>query len=465
MKKLISTVCLLAILVAGCTNGGGLSQHFLKGQDLLQNFQYSAALEQFKLAVNDNPTDYQGYIQATDILISKGQYQDALDLLLTGEKQVDQKQFIYEHLGRVSLLLNKPDVALGYYDQALAKDSKMRSAAIGKIRTLSVKESVPDLQAFFQQLDNSISDQELLILQALAYVNQPQEGLRVLNEAKTMSNSRLSDLATELIDDYNQLGSKDTQLFSLAKIAYVALSNGWYEEALPMTTTMMSLNEFYDGGFTYRGIIMLKLNRSGDAISFLTKGVTLNPSDSTARIVLAHAYFITNDAAKAKDQLKQITDFTEETVVDMLSLLADNAEFETGKEIIAKFQQSDVRKVMNVELAEIRIYIGLKDFTSAKVLADTLLNSIDQFQANKQTEAYAYIGYVNFKTDKKSLGIEQIKKAESIDASFALSFLYEGEFLIDQSQYEPAKQVLQRAIDLDLQGNIAISAQKLLNQL
>ncbi len=465
MNKLISVICLVGILLAGCTSGGGLSQHFVRGQDLLQNYQYSAALEQFKLAVNDNPSDYQGYIQAADILISKGQYQDALDLLLTGEKQVSQKQFIYEHLGRVSLLLNKPDEALGYYDQALAKDSKMRAAAIGKIRTLSVKESVSDLQAYFQQLDNSLADQELLILQAFAYVSQPQEGLRVLNQAKSMSNSRLSDLATELIDDYNQLGSKDTQLFSLAKIAYVALSNGWYEEALPMTTTMMSLNEFYDGGFTYRGIIMLKLNRSGDAINYLTKGVVLNPSDSTARIVLAHAYFLTNDSVKAKAQIKEITDYTEETVVDMLTLLADNNEFDAGKEVITKITQNDVHRLMTVELAEIRVFIGLKDFASAKVLADTLLDSIDQFQANKQTEAYAYIGYVNFKTDKKSLGIEQIKKAESIDGSFALSFLYEGEFLIDQSQYEPAKQALQRAIDLDLQGNIASAAQKLLNQL
>jgi len=462
IKKI--TVIAALIFLAACTTPAEQNQHFLKGNELLANNQYSGALEQFKLAINDNVFDAAAYIAAADILISKGQYEDALQILTVASEQAQGKQVVFERMGKLKLLTNNLDESLAFYDQALAIDPNMREGILGKVKVLALQEANEDLITYLSGLSLVESDHELQILRAIAEIDDLEKAKTDIDKAAG-SDGQIGEIAARLKEYIYLLDKPETKLFNLAQICFQVLSNGWNENAFPLTSKMIKENEFYENGYIYRGIILLKLGRADEAIENLLKGQNLNPKDEATKVLLAQAYFLKNDTENGPKQVRAVTVFTEKNIIEILQLLADNDQFALTDEFIAKYQALDVRNLPLVKLAELKIYIEAGNYTKAKEVADILLPVADQFEFSKQAEAYALIGFANFKSGNKADGIEQIKKSQSLDRNNPLGYLYEAELLIDQSQFDGARSALERAIDLDFSGKIAIEAQKLLNEL
>src|SRR4030042_3974228 len=62
-----------------------------RAEEYLDDRQYSKALEQFKFAINVDPTQTQYYLDASDIFLLKGKYDDAIAILTNGQEITSEK--------------------------------------------------------------------------------------------------------------------------------------------------------------------------------------------------------------------------------------------------------------------------------------------------------------------------------------------------------------------------------------
>src|SRR3972149_5585549 len=111
-KKILSLIFAL-ILLAGCTQTSE-NPYLVKGRNYLSSNNYSLALEQFKLAINDDPILTDAYTNAADILIAKGKYAEAKELLLPGSEYALVKANIFIKLAEVESRQLNFDAALSY---------------------------------------------------------------------------------------------------------------------------------------------------------------------------------------------------------------------------------------------------------------------------------------------------------------------------------------------------------------
>jgi len=152
LKRFYTAAILLVFILSGCTKPSE-NPYLTKGNNYLASSSYSLALEQYKLAINDDPELVDSYLQASKILIAKGRYQEAHDLLLQGSEYALLKSGIFLQLGDLAYTMKDYAAALTFYNQALDKDNTYQQAIIGKINSLILTNNDKDMNSFLESLE------------------------------------------------------------------------------------------------------------------------------------------------------------------------------------------------------------------------------------------------------------------------------------------------------------------------
>ncbi|MFQ5493521.1 MAG: tetratricopeptide repeat protein [Candidatus Dojkabacteria bacterium] len=469
MKKLITVAIVSVLFLSACNTNPAENEFYNKGLDHLQNNEYSLALEQFRLAIDSDNGHSESYIEAADILIDKGQYDDAVSLLDGGKDHAREKPGIYERLAEVSFITGDLDKALEYYNQALKLDPESRTAMLGKINVLSLQGKTDALLSFVKNLNTGSLDQELKIVKGLVLLEERSLAIDMFDQAATGSNESLITIAERLSKLTELLESDpDNELFNLAKIAFAALDSGWFAVAFPITNLMVDSNEFYEGSYTYRGVIYLNLFNFDEAITNLKQAVKLSPDDSSIKILLAQAYFHAGEWESARSTLNRIKSSPKETIANIsqiLNLLLEFERYNQANTFINRYVNTGGEVTPEFQILQLEVYLGIENFEKSQVVAEKLLDDIDQLAPERQARAYTLIAFSTFKAGNKADGQDMLTKAQSLDSTDPLSYLYEGMIDLDQENYDDAKAAFSRAVDLDFEGNVSARASALLAQL
>lgn len=457
--KFLITFVVITLTLAGCSQkNSGENEFFKKGDDFLENNQYSLALEQYKLSINEQPELTESYTSAADILILKTNFEQAKEILLSGVDYADNQEAIYERLALVEKELGNLAESLKYYEKTLGINPENKTAVLGKINILSLQEDSTALEEFVLKLDNIVLSQELLFIKGIVlYKTNNVESTAALELAKDGSNGSISDSSETALTNIEKINSNKNKLYNLATLTYQLLKHDYFEIALPFANELVEQNEYYETAFLYIGIINLETDNLDDAVLNLKRSSEINPDLLDTQIFLTQAYFKQNDNKNAKSTALNAKSLLKESNIEQFSELIDIVyvydEYSTANNLLKDLSQRFTDKIpTKTRLLELKTNVRLKKYNNALKLEDELLKNESNLATSLQAEIYSFLGYANFKTGNKSIAIDQLKKAQTLDRAFALSYQFEGEILLDQENYLEAKEALERAVDLDITG-------------
>lgn len=465
IEKKICTLLLLLVFLSGCTTSGE-NVHILEGDKYLTNFSYSLALEQYKQAINDDPTLSSAYLQAGGILIAKGNYPDAESLLLQGSNFARDKEKIWQKLGELYFTEQKYPDALGYFNKTLEVDRNNQSAVLGKINSLILTGAEKELGEYVIALNDNELSQENQMIKAILLLDDPEVAQASLTAAAKGSDNGLIKLAEKFTGLIKSLANPDDKLFSLAQIAYETMARHWYTESIPIADLMISQNEYYEGGFIYKGSAYLQLGNYAGAEENLAKALTYNPGINDTKILLAQAKFGLKKNAEAKTLLGQVkeplSNLSEDKFTSICKILYQYGEYQTIQEYYTAYAR--LKEITNPQLllTELRTLSLLNLFTDTQTLSVKLLTMKEQFNSKEIAEIYAKQGNALFNLGDKAKGLDILNIAKATDQTLAETQYYLGVLYIDQKDTATAKSALEKAQDLDFSGDISNKAGELL---
>lgn len=453
--KILLITFIVSVSLFACSRGDTqVSEHFEAGNAELTNYNYSKALEQFKLAINDTPTHIESYVNAADILILKGQYDAALEILNTGLENNGNISILNQRAGLIQHRLGNYDQALEYYDQAIKSDKANNEAIIGKARILALQENQTEVKKTLNEISDDNINQDILFLRGLVDRNE-EIGIKNLEAAQKGGNAAIS-LAAERILKYTENIQKnpDKELINLANMAFALIDAGYFEFAMPFTTEIIAMNDYFATGYLYRGLILLETNSYEDALSNITQAIRIDPDESTAYLLAAETNFRLGKNKAALDNIKVLaSDLKKEANSDLLKetldLLLSYEEPGSALAYATAYKDSAKTIPLEIQIAYLKALVINEEYATAIATGTSALESESKMTAQMQAEVYAFTGYAKFESGDKAEGLSYIKKSQTLNPVYALSFLYEGKALLAQGDVNAAKEKLERAAELD----------------
>jgi tetratricopeptide (TPR) repeat protein len=339
-------------LLIGCQ-----SQYITAGKIYIEQSNYDAAIEQFKLAIQAEPNNPEAYIWLGKAYAHKKKYDEAckqtekaieidpsrIDVLKNdqsfnywavyynaGMKHVENKEY-EKAVPRIQRSLdfdNKNALSynlLAFCYMKLKKDDEAEKTYKKAIEIVPNNvESYLNLSTFYRK-DNKLEEEHEVLVRARKIVEKP-EWLKAADE-ETIKKRKLAaasvyiDLGNNLLKQEKPgeaeailskaigLSPEDKDVNFNYGLALVGMDK--FAEALKPFTKVVELDSTDKGGFYYLGYVYLKLERYNDAIDAFTHAIAIDPDYCEAYINRAFAHRELGDKNKAYDDAKAGTECKE----------------------------------------------------------------------------------------------------------------------------------------------------------
>jgi tetratricopeptide (TPR) repeat protein len=351
-SALIFLPIVLLLVVLGCQ-----SQYMTAGKIYIDQNNYDAAIEQFKLAVQAEPSNPEVYVWLGKAYAYKKQYEEAckqtekaveidskmIDVLKKDQsfnywavyynaamKHVENKEFD-SAVTRVQRSLDfDPKSALSYNLLAfcfmkLKKDDEALKTYERAIEIIPDNiESYINLAAFYRK-DKKIEEEYAVLVKAKKIVEKPDwlkaPDEETIKRRKQAAASVYIDLGNNLLKQEKaaeaeialrkaiELTPDDKDVNFNYGLSLMAMEK--YSDALASFRRVVELDSTDTEGYNYMGYAYLKLERYTDAVDAFTRVITIDPDYCEAYINRAFAYRELGDKNKAYDDAKAGTECKE----------------------------------------------------------------------------------------------------------------------------------------------------------
>lgn len=457
MKLLRMLVLFVSLLVVtGCSLFEQENEFYNRAKDYLAQNEYSLALEQYKLAINRDPQLIAAYTEGADILIAKGKLDDAKALLTSAQSVNGEQEEFDSRLGQISLLQRNFVDCVSYFDKAL-QSTVQTSYLVGKTNCQAFSGSSTEILTAVSAVDTSKLDTDGKTLVALVVASTDPE------QAKTLLAE--NEQANMLVPAIDGIVAKTDTSFNQAQLAYYALEHNWYGPTFYLADLITTDNSFYEIPYLYKGVAWMRVGDFEQGLTSVRQAEIMVPTSKDVRIALLHGYLATSQLDKLPALLTslapQLTTTTEADFRSVIQLLHNYGQHEQALLFLQNYTTTFGSLDQELTLVRLQTLLTTGQFATVKDEAESLL-STNEYDNNIKAEITAIYGYALFKTGAKAEGNDQLEAAKTLDATLPVIYLYQAELLIDQSSLEDAEKALNRAIDLDFQGDVADLATKLL---
>ncbi len=460
LHKIFLLFLIVPILLGGCKpTQAEVDNNYNNGVTYLEKNQYSSALQEFKTSINNNSSNTDSYIKAAEILGKKKQYDEAIAILENGRDVVAEPDLVYQALGEVFMLKKDYPNAELNFRESVNKDKTNWKAIEGFATALLLQGKYDDAS---QVLENpAVNDNEgkerLKYLKALLIADDFDKSLDLFSQLD-QSKAQYKTVYDALKKAKETDGNKIEDLMSLS---YAIINNGDYAYSVELLELVIKENEYYHGGQMYLGYVYLKLEDYTRAKDYLTKALELDSSDPTTLQFIALAYTKLNQEKDALDtygSLVALESQNEQVRIDFINALISFKNFEKAVEqakALADIKGSiENRLIYTKRLLEVQDYKTAIDQLNKAFESEEYKNSNDEVKSRVLT----YKGWVTYKLGDKATGKEMVDESIRLSNSSADAYYYLGTIYLEMQDYQNAKTNLERAIDLDLEGNVSYLA-------
>jgi tetratricopeptide (TPR) repeat protein len=453
MKKIIIILFSL-IFIVGCSNSTDEINHFEVGQNYLESYEYDEAFNEFQAGILKKPSDEQNYLALAEIYSKKGDIDKSIDILNQGFN-ANASNKISNSLGQIYLTRGEFEESMKWFDSSLLKDPTDKDAMKGKIKLLSLTKNAEGLKAFLDSIDTASFDSELLIMKGVLTLEDTKEASRLILQSNTIDDVNM-DLAVELRMALTAYESAQT-VHNLSEIIYILLNYRWYEIAQTPVSKVLTDNQFYETAYVYQGLIDLHTSQYDKAIENFIKVRELNPNNVDAYIFQAQVSSLKNDEINAMliiDEILAIENLqlTANQYSTIQQIYYDLGKLEEIEKLYLKYSEIiEIPASEKIKYVETMIKLG--KFNQADLIIQGLVDTEGLSSAEK-AKLKSFDAITSYKLDRKQEGMDKITEAENIDNTIAIIHYNKGLIMKDMGRAAEAQIAFERAVELDLQGNV-----------
>lgn len=436
---------------------------------LKNEFFYSKAVEQYRIAINDDPSLTDAYIETAQIYTIKRDYESAIEILTSGEEFAQNRARIFEEKGIVYLAQDDLGAAEEAFTVAYEQDGDNITNAFYLVETMVRKSDFSGAVEILKALetdDQYYKSKQLLYLGLFSFdeINTAIDYIdKGLESPHPDWKEGLESLKVTFADIKERNGD---QVYTNTLIAYELMKFGFHETAIPILDQTVKLNDEHWAAFMYLGISSLEVEDYDTARDSLSLAVGINPTN--ADLYHLYGYALTklrfqNDAIEAFEKAIQLSDGENEVILHDYARALE--EFGLLNQSIVEYKELIALNTSRQH--EYRIELGYlylneqRNFIEAEKIARILIEQWEGFEnASDSIKAQTYdiVGWALEQQENRDEARQYLEQAVTLDASLASAHYHLGQLFVRIEQFTRARESFDRAIDVDLEGEITVGA-------
>ena len=393
MKK---TIIYFSLIILGALNAS--AQSIQEARKLTENEQYEESSAMYKQLISAKPTDANLYYFFGDNLLSD-ENADSARIVFEKGKTIDPNNALLK-IGTAKLLMDAINVREA--KASLAKDGNNPEL---KNRN---EDAVANVAAAVKLLDEAVAtapakDPLILIEAAEAYIHYENKDL---------------DKAKLLLDKANAIDPKNVEVNILYGEIYGNLSNATL--AAEYLNKAQELDPKSARAIVSKGRLYYNSTNYDAAAEEFERAIKLDSAYAPAYSAVAYAYLKQGKLAKAKEAAKKYLDLSKNNCsarIFYASLLYASKSYQEALDELALVSQRCDSN--NIKMLRIQAYSNYEadKYPEGIAVMEHLFRIVP---ADKRIiQDFEFYGKLLIKTDKDSLGIEQLLKAYALDPTRA----------------------------------------------
>ncbi|MFC1780315.1 tetratricopeptide repeat protein [Patescibacteria group bacterium] len=478
MKKYIIIVVISFLLIGSIvyyfatrsTGSDSSATDFIsKASEYLEDKQYSKALEQYKLAINADPSNTQAYLKAADIYILKSENDSAIELLKNGESTVANADLLHHKIGELLVENNDIEGALEYFEKANSGNPNNWQNTVDLVKVYSYysdkKESSLDILRKISTDDKDGYGWKNYYL-ALLSTDEIDKAISYLEDASNNTSPEVKTTVDNFLEVAKRLKSDSEDVVqNNTLLAYEMIRAELYPYAIPLLETVISENDEYYAAHMYMGICYLNMNDLDKAQEKLATATTVDPDQIQTWVFLAQVYTMQNnqkDSIEAFEEALNLNKTNEEVRLDYAKTLINFGLYRQ-----AKLEYQELIDLNTESISDYKVEIALIDLDHLEEYSEGLdmikevVEDWEGFQTaddSLQARALDTLGWAFQKNEQKDEALKYLKQALEIDPYLASAYYHLGIIYAEIKDFAEASINFERAIDLDLFGDIGVKA-------
>jgi len=472
-------VLVFAVFLSGCApdkemlaRAEGLVED---AEDLVGEYRFADAMEKYDEARTVDSGNVDIYTGIAEIYLLKNRQNDALDVLSKGVEDSRNSSEAYELLGKIFLEDGDSDGALDNLKKSVSRDKDNYSArymlALAYVNNMDFERAREYLDVPEDSGEYYVRSQ---LLRAVLLGGNFDDAKEVLDD---LSGSDIDDEElSKSVDDYldmisevNKLDEEDSSdKYIDVILAGGALSAGYEDITIDLLQKYAEVGEEYWEVYLYLGHAYYLNKEYDNAQKELSIAGTLNPVDYLGSWLLGRVYFESSEENNmVESYLRSIAlaPGNEKAAIrlEFAGLLLDAGNYVEAEEQYLALQAEDEgnKNEYEILLAEISYNRDLVDDAGA------ILDGVDK--ASLTDDLLARFHWVNaslyFESGDRESAKKWIEESIVLDDKNPSYYLLLGQILFEDEEFDVSREALERAIDLDLGGDISTSAVKLLDRI
>lgn len=438
----------------------------------VDQMEFSKAVEKFREAEDLDPGNYKIYEGLGDIYIQKNRDSDAIEILQIGVNKSREDTYLNQLLGEIYLDSGDYSRALYFLENAIKDDKENENAsyllAVAKVGAGNYEDASEHLDISEDDADLYAKAKLLEAMLELDDINSAKDLIEDID--RTDLDEDVADQLDFYLDVIDQIDDTDkeykTDVYVAVMVSRGALYSGFEDLVISMLSDYEEEYELYWELNLYLGHAYLLKGNYEEAVSYLEKANSLNPVDYKGTWLLARAYHgDDNDTNMVSyyDKTIFLSDDDDEFEVrkEYFDLLLAEEQFARAEEqldeILDEEENDELKLVWASSLLERELYSNVQQ----------MLNDIDEDDLSESLmgEYYYLQAGVSFGEAEYSTADDSINDAVEINDKIAKYRLLKGNILYENGEDEKAETELERAIDLDLTGDVSAEAMKTLDRI
>lgn len=428
--------------------------------------EYSTAMNRYYDSVEVIPSRVEAYQGILEILLLKNRIADSIDIVEKSTKQVSSydRSLLYQMIGDKYMENNEYDEALNIYldGMTLALDNPTLELGLGKVYLKKA-----NISKAREQFEKNIYSEdtlfEVILLRSYIYAVSDTEG------AKNILASVIpTDIWKPFYDEFSEVLqslNEDTK-YNATKLAKVYINNGYPCLAIEVLEPIANDILEYAEGMYFLGRAYAECSDYDNAITYLDRALILGNYEEDILWAKARTYLYKNELDNAISSYDSAIAYagkavSQELVSEYLDVLIENNQTIKASSV--------VQKVLSYTTAPyIRIY-GVKVNTllndSKKV--DYYLGLLSKMKLDDEyKKEYLYLhAKRNFESNKTEAAQDKLADIIEMDRFYPYYYYLSGKIEISLDNIEGARELLEKAIEYDLNNLVSDDASKLLSDM
>lgn len=426
--------------------------------------EYAKAIDTLSTAVDTLPNHPEAFELMAKILVDKNQLGQLTEILQksTGNIDSQSQSNLYSILGEGYLKVGNFEKSKEFYEKAVNLSYANEAGKIGLAKSYLGLGEYAKASGYLDIPTNSSNYPTAYFLKLASTYNDLEKIAEILKEeVKSEDPSFLKQ-----VEDFKAISKVDAKedLYLSALLGRVYVVNGYSKMAVNLLEPLKEkLMEYQDGVYVL-STAYFNLGEANKTLELLRDYSNPN-ANPDIYLLEARSYVKTNDieqAIKKYDQaIVSYGDDAEDAYQEYISFLLNQSQFAKTKEVLDKAD-----KKMNenwIELGYLSMYVMQKNNAKAQFYVDKLAKATNLLDSEKK-EYYQFAIDFYLDNQKNNDATILLAKLKEIDIKNPHYYLLNGKLYLQLTNANEAKSNLEKAIDLDLNGEVTSTAKNLLSR-